>query len=147
MDSARDRLMAERLRVTSEMQALQDDLSHSLEDQTDEDGNDSHLADSASETVDREIEQSLEDNAEHLLACIDAARGRTDAGSYGTCERCAEPISGERLEALPYASKWIRGNRRAGRGVPSNAPRGGRRRAPRARCSGRACWPWPPPSL
>jgi len=40
LDSARDRLMAERLRVTSEMQALQDDLSHSLEDQTDEDGND-----------------------------------------------------------------------------------------------------------
>ena len=37
MDSVRDRLMAERLRVTSEMQALQDDLSHSLEDQTDED--------------------------------------------------------------------------------------------------------------
>ena len=27
LDSARDRLMAERLRVTSEMQALQDDLS------------------------------------------------------------------------------------------------------------------------
>ena len=48
IDSARDRLMAERHRVTAEMQALQDDLSHSLEDQTYEDGNDSHMADSAS---------------------------------------------------------------------------------------------------
>lgn len=116
IDSARDRLMAERDRVTTEMQALQDDLSHSLEDQTDEDGNDSHLADSASETVDREIEQSLEDNAGHLLACIDAALGRIDAGSYGKCERCAEPISEERLEALPYATKCIECKRLEERG-------------------------------
>jgi DnaK suppressor protein len=116
INSARDRLMGERRRVTTEMQALQDDLSHSLEDQTDEDGNDSHLADSASETVDREIEQSLEDNAEHLLACIDAALGRIDAGSYGKCERCAEPISEERLEALPYATKCIECKRLEERG-------------------------------
>ena len=106
IDSARGRLMAERHRVTSEMQALQDDLSHSLEDQTDEDGNDSHLADSASETVDRE----------HLLGCIDAALGRIDAGSYGKCERCAEPISEERLEALPYATKCIECKRLEERG-------------------------------
>ena len=116
IDSARDRLMAERHRVTAEMQALQDDLSHSLEDQTDEDGNDSHLADSASETVDREIEQSLEVNAEHLLACIDAALGRIDAGTYGKCERCAELISEERLEALPYATKCIECKRLEERG-------------------------------
>ena len=116
IDSARDRLMAERHRVTSEMQALQDDLSHSLEDQTDEDGNDSHLADSASETVDREIEQSLEVNAEHLLGCIDAALGRIDAGSYGKCERCTKTISEERLEALPYATKCIECKRLEERG-------------------------------
>src|SRR4051812_50110242 len=98
------------------MQALQDDLSHSLEDQTDEDGNDSHLADSASETVDREIEQSLEDNAEHLLARIDAALGRIEAGSCGRCERCTEPISEERLEGVPYAAKCIEWKRREERG-------------------------------
>src|SRR4051794_41929208 len=111
IDSARDRLLAERHRVTSEMQALQDDLSHSLEDQTDEDGNDSHLADSASETVDREIEQSLEDNAEHLLARIDAALGRIEAGSYGRCEGRSEPISGGRGEAHPFGDKGIAGQR------------------------------------
>ena len=116
MDSARDRLMAERLRVTSEMQALQDDLSHSLEDQTDEDGIDSHLADSASETVDREIEQSLEDNAEHLLGRIDAALGRIDEGTYGRCERCGEAIGEERLEALPYATRCIECKRLEERG-------------------------------
>jgi DnaK suppressor protein len=116
MDSARDRLMAERLRVTSEMQALQDDLSHSLEDQTDEDGNDSHMADSASETVDREIEQSLEDNAEHLLGSIDAALARIEEGTYGRCERCGDPIGDERLDALPYATRCIECKRLEERG-------------------------------
>ena len=116
IDSARDRLMAERHRVTSEMQALQDDLSHSLEDQTDEDGNDSHLADSASETVDREIEQSLEDNAEHLLASIDQALTRLDEGTYGSCVRCGKPVGDERLAALPYAAKCIECKRLEERG-------------------------------
>ena len=115
-DAARDRLIAERTRVMAEVQAWQDDLSHSIEDSMDEDGNDSHLADSATETVDREIEQSLEDNAEHLLASIDAALGRIEDGSYGRCERCGEAISEERLEALPYATKCIECKRLEERG-------------------------------
>src|SRR3954466_12599634 len=107
IDSARDRPLAGGHAGPPGMQARQAGLWPSLEDQTDEDGNDSHLADSASETVDREIEQSLEDNAEHLLGRIDAALGRIEAGSYGKCGRCGEPISEERLEALPYATKCI----------------------------------------
>jgi RNA polymerase-binding transcription factor len=116
LDAARDRLIAERTRVTAEVAAWQDDLSHSIEDSMDEDGNDSHLADSATETVDREIEQSLEENAEHLLASIDAALGRIEDGSYGRCERCGEAISEERLEALPYATKCIECKRLEERG-------------------------------
>jgi RNA polymerase-binding protein DksA len=99
--------MTERARVLDEMQTLHDDLAHSLEDATDEDGNDSHLGDSATETLDREIEQSLEENAEHLLANIDSALQRIEAGTYGICERCGQPIGEERLEALPYATKCI----------------------------------------
>jgi DnaK suppressor protein len=116
LDAARDRLVAERTRVQAEMQAWQDDLSHSIEDAMDEDGNDSHLADSATETVDREIEQTLEDNAEHLLASIDAALGRIEDGSYGRCDRCGEAIADERLEALPYATKCIECKRLEERG-------------------------------
>jgi DnaK suppressor protein len=114
--AVRSRLMAERERVAAEVLALQDDLSHSLEDALDEDGNDSHLADSATETLDREIEQSLEDNAEHLLASIDAALLRIDDGSYGVCERCGSPISPDRLAALPYATKCIECKRLEERG-------------------------------
>jgi RNA polymerase-binding protein DksA len=116
LQQAREKLREERERVLAEVQVLQDDLSHSLEESFDEDGNDSHLADSASETVDREIEQSLEDNAEHLLASIDEALARIDAGTYGKCARCGEPIAEERLAALPYAAKCIECKRLEERG-------------------------------
>jgi RNA polymerase-binding protein DksA len=116
VNAARERLQSERERVAAEMQALRDDLSHSIEDLIDEDGNDSHLADSATETLDREMEQSLEDNAEHLLASIDAALARIDAGTYGRCERCGEAIAEERLEALPYATRCIECKRLEERG-------------------------------
>jgi DnaK suppressor protein len=115
-NAARERLQAERDRVVAEVQALRDDLSHSIEDLVDEDGIDSHLADSATETLDREMEQSLEDNAEHLLSSIDAALSRIDAGTYGRCERCGEPIADERLEALPYAARCIECKRLEERG-------------------------------
>ena len=115
-DAARERLQAERERVLAEVQALRDDLSHSIEDLVDEDGNDSHLADSATETLDREMEQSLEDNAEHLLASIEAALARLDDGTYGRCERCGQPIAEERLEALPYATRCIECKRLEERG-------------------------------
>jgi RNA polymerase-binding transcription factor DksA len=39
--------------------------------------------------------------AEAALTEISGALCRLDAGSYGICERCTEPIPGERLEVLP----------------------------------------------
>jgi len=115
-NAARERLQAERERALAEVQSLRDDLSHSIEDLVDEDGNDSHLADSATETLDRGMEQSLEDNAENLLAHIDAALARLDEGTYGRCERCGQPIAEERLEALPYATRCIECKRLEERG-------------------------------
>ncbi|MFF9479089.1 TraR/DksA family transcriptional regulator [Streptomyces sp. NPDC014733] len=38
-----------------------------------------------------------------VLAEIEQAEARLDAGTYGTCARCAEPVPAERLEILPYA--------------------------------------------
>ena len=114
--AVRIRLLGERERVSAEVVHFQADLGRSMEDATDEDGNDSHLADSASETLDREIEQSLEDNAEHLLAAIDAALQRIEDGTYGQCGRCGGTVNLERLEALPYATKCIECKRSEERG-------------------------------
>jgi DnaK suppressor protein len=66
-----------------------------------------HIADSASETYMRELDEGLEENAGHLLVEIEAALGRIDDGTYGTCASCGKPIAAERLEAVPYATLCI----------------------------------------
>jgi DnaK suppressor protein len=38
-----------------------------------------------------------------LLRELEAALHRLDGGGFGICERCREPISAKRLEALPWA--------------------------------------------
>ncbi|MFN2556326.1 MAG: TraR/DksA C4-type zinc finger protein [Nitriliruptorales bacterium] len=67
-------------------------------------GYDDDYADTGSATFERERAQSLALNARRILVQIDEALRRMDAGSYGLCERCGEPIEPERLEALPYAT-------------------------------------------
>lgn len=47
---------------------------------------------------------------EQLLALLDSvrrARRRLEAGEYGTCEVCGEPIPDTRLEVLPWATKCV----------------------------------------
>ena len=69
------------------------------------------LADSATETFIRELDDGLEDNVEHLLAEIDAALRRIEEGTYGTCVVCGRPIGEERLRAVPYATLCIEDKR------------------------------------
>jgi DnaK suppressor protein len=68
---------------------------------------DQHLADHASEMFDREVDDSLEDNAEQLVREIDLALGQIDEGTYGTCVRCGRQIPEERLAAVPYATLCV----------------------------------------
>jgi DnaK suppressor protein len=65
---------------------------------------DQHLGDHASEMHDRELDESLEENAEQLVHDIDVALRRIDDGTYGTCARCGAAIPEERLDAVPYAT-------------------------------------------
>jgi RNA polymerase-binding transcription factor DksA len=65
---------------------------------------DNHLADIATETVDREIDYTLEENCGNVLREIEAALGRIDEGAYGRCTACGNPIEPERLEYLPWAT-------------------------------------------
>lgn len=68
---------------------------------------DQHLADHASEMLDREVDESLEDNAEQIVHEIDVALGRIEDGTYGTCGRCGQAIPEERLDAVPYATLCV----------------------------------------
>jgi RNA polymerase-binding transcription factor DksA len=64
---------------------------------------DQHLADHASDLVERELDQTLGENAGNVVAEIDAALVRIDEGTYGTCATCGAVIPEERLDAVPYA--------------------------------------------
>jgi RNA polymerase-binding protein DksA len=106
-DRYRDVLLGERERVSAAIQHLHDDNAGSIEDETEEETYDNHLADSATATLNREIDYTLEENSEHVLTAIDEALGRIESGTFGTCGRCGKPIAEERLEAIPYANRCI----------------------------------------
>jgi DnaK suppressor protein len=111
VDTARFRtlLLEERQRVADAIEYLHEETPGSLEDETEEiiGSSDNHLAETASATLDREIDYTLEGNAEQVLASIDGALARIEDGTYGICETCGRPISEERLEAIPYARQCI----------------------------------------
>jgi RNA polymerase-binding protein DksA len=103
----RKTLLEERERLSSTIEHLHETNSSSLEDETEEETFDNHLADSATATLDREIDYTLEENAENLLRAIDQALERIENGAYGKCERCGQQIAEERLEAIPHATRCI----------------------------------------
>jgi DnaK suppressor protein len=104
----RELLVDERKRVVAAIDNLHEDHQGSMSDETGEDAvYDNHLADTATETYDRELDYTLEENAEHVLADIDAALKRIEDGTYGTCTNCGKQIPAERLEARPYATLCI----------------------------------------
>lgn len=79
----------------------------STEDKTQDDPSDNHLADTATETLDREIDDTLEENSENVLAAIDAALERIAEGAYGKCVNCGKDVGEERLAARPWATLCI----------------------------------------
>lgn len=96
------------LRVALEEQ--RDNLRKEIADQGgDPDSDDAAIdvergfADSAHSTAERArliaVMKALRSN----LRWVDRALKKMDLGTYGTCERCGNPIPEERLEALPWA--------------------------------------------
>ena len=107
-DHFRKLLLEERRRVAAAIENLQEDHAGTLSDEAGEEtAYDNHLADTATETYDRELDYSLEENSEHVLAEIDAALKRIEDGTYGICTNRGEQIPVERLEARPYATLCI----------------------------------------
>ena len=68
---------------------------------------DNHLADMATETYDRELDEGLEEDARGRLREVEEALARIDAGTYGICRVCGKQIPAERLEALPWTTLCI----------------------------------------
>jgi len=70
------------------------------------------LTDRASSETDWGIHLRTRDRQRKLIAKIDSALRRIDAGDYGFCEVTGEPISLARLEARPIATMTVEAQER-----------------------------------
>lgn len=61
--------------------------------------------DHAIEMEDDEALEGLGKASVRELRAIDAALQRIETGAYGTCASCGEPISPQRLESVPHATR------------------------------------------
>jgi RNA polymerase-binding protein DksA len=107
VDQFRDLLHEERRRVLQAIEYLHKENPGSIEDETEDQTQDNHLAETATATLDREIDYTLEENSEHVLSAIDDALKRIEEGTFGDCVNCGKPIAEERLAALPWATTCI----------------------------------------
>jgi RNA polymerase-binding protein DksA len=112
LEHFRELLLEERRRVTDAIEYLHAENAGSMQDEAPETG----LADTATLTLDRELDYSLEEHSSYVLKEIDAALGRIETGTFGMCGRCGKPIAEERLEAMPYATLCIECKRLEERG-------------------------------
>jgi RNA polymerase-binding protein DksA len=106
-EAIKQRLLEERERVFKEISELDADLSKSLEDTSGESPYDQHMAETATATLDREIDLTLQENAKATLGKIDRALHKLEDGSYGQCDKCGKPIGKGRLEIAPYATLCV----------------------------------------
>jgi RNA polymerase-binding protein DksA len=102
LDEVRGELMADRERLRSELNLAEHELHDLMRDAGDGAGNDQ--ADVGSTTFERDHEMSLANNARDMLAQTERAMLRIEAGTYGICESCGEPIGKMRLMAFPRAT-------------------------------------------
>ncbi len=68
---------------------------------------DPNFADTSQVTAERGEAEALAGQLRDALAEVEAAIARLEKGTYGTCERCGQPISPARLEAKPAARRCI----------------------------------------
>ncbi|MFN8059347.1 MAG: TraR/DksA family transcriptional regulator [Vicinamibacterales bacterium] len=65
------------------------------------------LADQASGNNEVHIQLKLKQTDAKILQAIEEALGRIEAGAYGLCRDCGQPISAARLTAIPWTRVCI----------------------------------------
>lgn len=91
-------------RLTGEVSTLKGEFSGNADAELD-------LPIEPSERANLKLEQDVTvtvlDNEKHLLAEVNEALQRLDAGTFGDCAGCGKAIAASRLRALPYTRHCI----------------------------------------
>ena len=105
IDEFEARLQVERTELAEQLATIEDQtFATTQSDLSGDVGVDDESADAGTATFEREKELSIEQNVRDLLQKIDRALKRIEAGTYGICENCGNPIGKLRLQARPRAT-------------------------------------------
>ncbi|WAX80519.1 TraR/DksA family transcriptional regulator [Streptomyces sp. KMM 9044] len=105
VEGARAELTAEVLRLREEITSSERSLAGLMRDSGDGAGDDQ--ADTGTKNITREHELALAANAREMLTQYERALQRLDAGTYGLCENCGNPIGKARMQAFPRATLCV----------------------------------------
>src|SRR6266566_41133 len=108
MESARELLLAEQARARLRVAALEREFAGLAEAASSAGTDDEHDPEGATLAFERQHAAALLEAAREQLAAIDTALRRLEAGRYGVCERCGQPIGEDRLAARPAVLACIR---------------------------------------
>ncbi|MFD6551834.1 TraR/DksA family transcriptional regulator [Streptomyces sp. NPDC058398] len=103
--AARAELQSEALRLRTEISSSEEALAGLMRDSGDGAGDDQ--ADTGTKNITREHEMALNSNARETLEQTEHALDRLDAGTYGLCENCGNPIGKARMQAFPRATLCV----------------------------------------
>jgi DnaK suppressor protein len=101
----RKELEAEVAGLRADISRAESQIAERLSDAVGDAGDDQ--ADAGAKTFEREHELAMTQNARDLLAQNEQALARIDAGTYGVCESCGQPIGKARLQAFPRATLCV----------------------------------------
>jgi RNA polymerase-binding protein DksA len=102
---ARAELLSEVERLRAEISSSEVSLAGLMRDSGDGAGDDQ--ADTGTKNITREHELALAANAREMLIQNEHALERLDAGTYGLCENCGNPIGKARMQAFPRATLCV----------------------------------------
>ena len=108
MAGAREVLLAERERALRRAAALEREFAGIAEAAGSAGTDDEHDPEGATLAFERQHAAALLEQAREQVAAIDAALEAVQAGRYGTCARCGQPIGEDRLAARPAALTCVR---------------------------------------
>jgi DnaK suppressor protein len=108
MATTRERLLAEQARARERVAALEREFAGLSEAASSAGTDDEHDPEGATLAFERQHAAALLEAARQQMAAVDAALRRLEAGRYGVCDRCGQPIGVDRLAARPTATTCIR---------------------------------------
>jgi DnaK suppressor protein len=103
----RQRLLADRARTVGQIAVLAGQVDEIVAAAADVATDDEHDPEGQTIAFERAQATALLEQSRARLTEIDLAIVRLDAGTYGTCVTCGQPIGVERLDARPAADTCI----------------------------------------